>query len=64
MLAAIETISTDVNSLKEFEALVLEAANLFELRNNGENRSLNEIVRGKMGDYLNYHIGNVPLTKG
>ena len=64
MLAAIETISTDVNSLKEFEALVLEAANLFELRNNGENRSLSEIVRGEMRDYLNYHIGNVPLTKG
>jgi len=32
MLQAIRTISTEVDTLMEFESLILEAANLFELR--------------------------------
>lgn len=49
MLQAIRTISTEVESLMEFESLVLEAANLFEL---DMRESLNVSVRNKVGEYL------------
>ena len=52
MLWAIENISAEVNSLVEFEALILEAANLFNLREGGRG-SINDLVRRKVGNYLN-----------
>jgi len=49
MLQAIKTLSTEVDSLMEFELLVVDAANLFDLRR-GESR--NVAVRNKVGEYL------------
>ena len=49
MLQAIKTLSTKVDSLMEFESLVLDAANFFDLRR-GESRNI--AVRNKVGDYL------------
>jgi len=49
MLQAIKTLSTEVDSLMDFESLVLDAANLFDL---GRRESRNVAVRNKVGEYL------------
>jgi len=49
MLQAIKTLSMEVDSLMEYESLVLDAANLFDL---GRRESRNVAVRNKVGEYL------------